>query len=136
MCKPTNNPRYYIYLKYSDRQFWANSVFRQTVLSKQCRTGSQGYEINANKSQITNNCKNSLLLNIAEHENFSANKYENATIVGIFIFISGENFMLSWVEHEKSFISSEPDQTPQNLQRLVRVYTVNHSSSGFIPYNG
>ena len=38
---------------------------------------------------------NSFLLNTAEHETFSANKYENATIVGIFIFISGENFMLS-----------------------------------------
>ena len=31
----------------------------------------------ANKSQITNSCKN-VLLNIPEHENFSANKYENA----------------------------------------------------------
>ena len=34
-----------------------------------------------NKSQITNKQKkiaNSFLLNIAEHENFSANKYENA----------------------------------------------------------
>ena len=31
------------------------------------------------------------------------------TIVGIFIFISRENFMLSWVEHEKSFITSRPD---------------------------
>ena len=51
----------------------------------------------ADKSQITYNC-NFFLLNIAEHENFSANKYENAnycTIVGIFIFISRENFMLS-----------------------------------------
>ena len=38
---------------------------------------------------------NSSLLNIAEHENFSANKYENATIDGIFIFIKRENFMLS-----------------------------------------
>ena len=37
---------------------------------------------------------NSFLLNIAEHENFSANKYENA-IVGTYIFISRENFMLS-----------------------------------------
>ena len=35
----------------------------------------------------------------------SVNKYENAT-VGIFIFISRENFMLSSVEHEKSFITS------------------------------
>ena len=25
------------------------------------------------------------------------------TIVGIFIYISRENFMLSWAEHEKSF---------------------------------
>ena len=30
------------------------------------------------------------------------------TIVGIFIFISGEIFMLSWVEYEKSFITSGP----------------------------
>ena len=35
---------------------------------------------------------NSFLLNITEHEIFSANKYENANI---FIFISRENFMLS-----------------------------------------
>ena len=33
----------------------------------------------ANKSQITNNCKFFLAKhNVAEHENFSANKYENA----------------------------------------------------------
>ena len=32
------------------------------------------------------------------------------TIVGIFIFISRENFMLSWVEHEKSFITWRPEQ--------------------------
>ena len=31
----------------------------------------------------------------AVHENFSANEYENATIVGILIFICRENFMLS-----------------------------------------
>ena len=36
---------------------------------------------------------NSFLLKLAEHEDFSANKYE--TFVGIFIFISRENFMLS-----------------------------------------
>ena len=35
---------------------------------------------------------NYFLLNIAEHENFSANKYEN---VGIFIFIRWENFITS-----------------------------------------
>ena len=54
---------------------------------------------------------NSFLLNIAEHENFSAYKYENANycIVGIFIIISRENFMLKWVEHEKSFITLGPE---------------------------
>ena len=46
---------------------------------------------------------NSFLLNLSEHENFSANKYENAN------FIGRENFMLSWAEHEKSFITSEPE---------------------------
>ena len=43
---------------------------------------------------------NSFLLNIADLENFSVNKYENA---------NRENFMLSWVEHEKKFITSGPD---------------------------
>ena len=53
---------------------------------------------------------NYFLLNIAEHENFSAYKYENANyIVGIFIFISREIFMLSGVEHEKRFITLGPD---------------------------
>ena len=36
-----------------------------------------------------------LLLNIAEHKNFSANKYENAIYCCIFIIISKENFMIS-----------------------------------------
>ena len=43
---------------------------------------------------------------MVEHEIFSANKYENATIVGIFIFISRKKFMLSCVEHDKCFITS------------------------------
>ena len=39
---------------------------------------------------------NSFLLNIAEHENFSLLiNMKMPTIVGIFIFISRENFMLS-----------------------------------------
>ena len=46
---------------------------------------------------------NSFLLNIAEHENFSANKYENANYFWHFHFISKENFMTSWVKHEKKF---------------------------------
>ena len=57
--------------------------------------------------------KTIFMLNSAEHEIFHANKSQitnNAnfflakhswawTFVGIFIFISIENFMLSWVEH-------------------------------------
>ena len=54
---------------------------------------------------------NFFLLNIAEHEISSGNKYENANNSWIFIFISRENFMLSWVEHEKSFITSGPECT-------------------------
>ena len=46
---------------------------------------------------------NSFLLNIAEHENFSAINMKMPTVVGIFIFISRESFMLSSVEHEKKF---------------------------------
>ena len=46
---------------------------------------------------------NSSLLKLTEHEFFSAYKYENAN------FISRENFMLSWVEHEKNFVTSRPD---------------------------
>ena len=62
---------------------------------------------------------NSFLLNIAEHENFSANKYENANYCWHFIFISRENFMLSWVEHEKKFYNpgawSDCVDTPADL---------------------
>ena len=76
--------------------------------------------------------KTFFMLNSAEHEIFSANKYENANnsafsyllaeessclamfsktefkIVSNLRFISRTNFMLSWVEHEKSFITSRP----------------------------
>ena len=51
----------------------------------------------ANKSKITNNC-NSSLLNIAEHKICLLSLLINMkmpTIVGIFIFISRENLMLS-----------------------------------------
>ena len=58
---------------------------------------------------------NSLLLNIPEHEHFSANKHENAR----------RNFMLSWVEHEKSFITSGPActsaQSDQSSQGILWV---------------
>ena len=46
------------------------------------------------------------------------------TLVGIFIFTSRENFMLSWVEHEKRFITFEPDL---NLRRA-------HLSKGTFSY--
>ena len=39
------------------------------------------------------------------------------TIVGIFIFISRETVMLSWVEHEKRFIISGPEH-----DRLLWLY--------------
>ena len=52
---------------------------------------------------------NSFLLNVAKHENSLLINMKMPTIVRIFIFISRENFMCSWVEHEKSFISSGPD---------------------------
>ena len=70
------------------------------------------------------------MLNSAEHEILNAHKYKNIkkfcifqaqislecyflllinvkmpTIVGILTFMSRKNFMLSWVEHEKSFIT-------------------------------
>ena len=37
------------------------------------------------------------MLNSAEHEIFSANKYENAKKVGIFILISRDIFMLNYI---------------------------------------
>ena len=36
-------------------------------------------------------------------------KLETTLFVGILVFIRSWNFMLSWVEHEKSFITSGPD---------------------------
>ena len=42
------------------------------------------------------------MLNIREHEDFSANKYQTANYFGIFIFIT----RLSWAEHDKRLITS------------------------------
>ena len=67
--------------------------------------------------------KTVFMLNSAEHEIFSATKYENANkfscsamfskkefaIVSNLRFVSRKNFMLSRVEHEKSFITSRPE---------------------------
>ena len=41
--------------------------------------------------------KTFFMLNSAKHEIFSGYKYENANKVGIFIFISRESFILSYV---------------------------------------
>ena len=74
----------------------------------------------ANKSKITNNyilfpvkhsCMSmeiSLLIDMKMPTISFQIDMKMSTIVGIFIFISRENFMLGWVEHEKSFISSGP----------------------------
>ena len=75
------------------------------------------------------------MLNSAEHEIFFSNKYENAILLAFsyllaekfscsamfskkefaFVsnlrFINNRKFMFSCVEHEKSFITSGPDQT-------------------------
>ena len=51
---------------------------------------------------------NSFLLNIAEHKISLLINMKMPTIVGIFIFFSRENFMLSWDEHDKCFITSGP----------------------------
>ena len=62
---------------------------------------------------------NSFLLILSKHENLTANKYMKIpTIVGVFIFISSENFMLSLIEHGKSFITSEPGRK-DNKKHLV-----------------
>ena len=78
--------------------------------------------------------KTFFMLNSAEHEVFSANKYENAknslaflyllaekfscsvmfskkefAIISNLGFISRTKFMLSWVEHEKNFMTLGPD---------------------------
>ena len=54
------------------------------------------------------------MLNFAEYELFSATKYENANnskkvfaIISNLRFISETNVMLSWAEHEKTFITSD-----------------------------
>ena len=46
---------------------------------------------------------------------------EVPSIVGIFIFISRENFMLSSVEHEKSFITLGPRKIKQHNFALILV---------------
>ena len=86
------------------------------------------------------------MLNSIEHEILNAHKYKNIkkfgfflgsdklrmlffplinvkmpTIVGILTFMSRKNFMLSRVEHEKSFITSGPG----NNQEVTKPVTFN-----------
>ena len=53
------------------------------------------------------------MLNSAEHEIFSANKYE--TIVGIFIFFSREIFMLSYI-YEGVSLNNQPIPFPMDRE--------------------
>ena len=47
--------------------------------------------------------------------------------------------MLSWVEYEKSFITSGPDQTPQNASdqapMLLNFFMLNSAEHEFFPAN-
>ena len=61
--------------------------------------------------------KTFFMLNSFEHEILNAHKYiqillinvKMPIVVGILTFISRKKFMLSWAEHEKSFITLGPD---------------------------
>ena len=74
----------------------------------------------ANKSQI--NIANSLLLNIAKHENSLFIKLKMPTPVGIFIFISRETSILRLFKHEKSFIPR--GQLYQNMKKTKNDFSV------------
>ena len=73
--------------QYSPRKQLHYAIFsrRHTIMTDQ-KLGSSGLEVIF-----------FFMLKSAEHEIFSANKYENANFSCIFIFISGESFMLSCV---------------------------------------
>ena len=62
------------------------------------------------------------------------------TIVGILTYMSEENFMLIWVEHEKSFITSGPGEHKFKSQsnniisvsgiirvKMIYLFVVNHT---------
>ena len=64
----------------------------------------------------------SFLLKKAENETFfSLLKRKMPITVGVFMFISGETFMLSLVEHEKGFITSglETCSTELSMKRVL-----------------
>ena len=49
------------------------------------------------------------------------------TLVGIFMFMSRENLMLSWVAHEESFITLE--HVSDDIGQIVNSQTVSQKSS-------
>ena len=100
--------------------------------------------------------KTFFMLNLVEHEILIAHKYKNIkkfcfnlgsgkprmlfftlinvkmpTIVGILTFMSKQNFMLSWVEHEKSFITSGPGLVFCSVTLAVDSRPLFASNSGF-----
>ena len=64
--------------------------------------------------------KTFFMLNSAEHAQLSWawKKFQN--FISILRFISKTNFMLSWVEHEKSFITSGPDVSLMRYPRQIK----------------
>ena len=70
-----NIHKYYIYPKYSDRQNMRPDSKVIKLFSCSAKA-SMKFVLLINLKLLT--IANSFLLNIAEHENFSANKYENA----------------------------------------------------------
>ena len=69
---------------------------------------------------------NSFLLYIAAHDNFFAIQ----TTVGIFIFISRENFMLNWVKYEKSFITPGPCRSLNRISHYLSVESDKNKTGG------
>ena len=81
----------------------------------------------ANKSETTNNCNFFFLVKLSWARKFSLLIIWKCHIVGIFIFISRENFVLSWVEHEKKFYnldlfcSFNRSKTPISQRNFVKL---------------
>ena len=101
--------RNFEFKKYQDtRKILSGALFRfGSEVIKRFSCSSAEHEIcPTNKSKKILTAARISLLNTAELEIFLLINMEMPTIVGIFIFISKENSMHSWVEHEKAFITS------------------------------
>ena len=63
---------------------------------------------------------------LPEHKIYPAINVKMQAIVGILIFMSRINFVLSLVEHEKSFITSRPDHVVDSLfHNVVYIFLKN-----------